>query len=120
LYSGSVMIVRIVWSHVHPASTPALRSRCTNARSASSCVAKPLNGITGSSGRCGRVGNAPAAVAPIPSGTSAPESMPGCAGSSAPGSGCGRNEASDASLARTRAPCEAAPGAFGLLHAVSI
>lgn len=50
------MMVRIVWSQVQFASTPALRSRCMKAFSPSSAVANPLWGITGSSGRFGRTG----------------------------------------------------------------
>ena len=42
LYNGSVMMVRIVWSQVQSASTPALRKRCINAFSPSSKVANPL------------------------------------------------------------------------------
>ena len=58
LYSGSVMIARIVWSHVQVASTPALRNKNIKAFSPSSNVAKPLCGMVGSSGRLGRAGSA--------------------------------------------------------------
>lgn len=56
------MIARIVASHVHVGSTPAFFNKCTNAFSASSWVAKPLMGMTGSSGRLGRAGSADAVV----------------------------------------------------------
>ena len=50
------MIALIVWSHVQFASTPAFLSKWTKAFSPSSTVAKPLWGMTGSSGRLGRAG----------------------------------------------------------------
>ena len=50
------MIVRMVWSHVQLASTPAFLSKWENAFSPSSAVANPLCGITGSSGRLGLAG----------------------------------------------------------------
>ena len=50
------MIVRIVWSHVQLASTPAFLSKWKNAFSPSSTVGNPLCGMTGSSGRLGLAG----------------------------------------------------------------
>ncbi len=51
------MIALMVWSHVQFPSTPAFLRRCTNAFSPSSTVAKPLCGMTGSSGKLGRAGS---------------------------------------------------------------
>ena len=56
------MMALMVWSQVHVESTPAFLSRWLNAFSASSCVANPLCGITGSSGMLGRGGKAPVAA----------------------------------------------------------
>lgn len=50
------MIALIVWSQLQSASTPAFLNKCMNAFSPSSKVAKPLCGISGSSGRFGLAG----------------------------------------------------------------